>query len=317
MPKKTNRTTDFSQVRFSSELISQSDQIREFAVTLAHNQRTYEKKRKAITELRIRRAFLWMLLSKNKTQRPLKQSLELHDLYAKVNKLIAEVGSQNLEAEKVIEELEDEIAGFAKQVPTELVELVDRYVKLGQNRLRFIVRLDMQGYGKKSETIHFELGAFAVKHLDGQVWDLVRDGLAAVNGVEDDNILGTQGDAAILTFDLPQHAHEFAVAFYEAMAARNQKLSAQRLPTRLFRVGIAAGEVEFSQGLGDIISFSGHVLTVVTRLEENAQAGEVVLHTDVYQKLPTEIQKLYGPMSEVTGNVGEFFQAHKYRVIDP
>ena len=111
------------------------------------------------------------------------------------------------------------------------------------------------------------------------------------------------GDGAILVFDSAQDAHRFAQAVHEATFEHN-RTRAQPLAKRVFRIGIASGEIVMVEKPGGV-DIAGTTIARAVRLEAKAQPGGVLVDKTTFEALETDQKQHYGPKETVAGKRDE------------
>ena len=172
-------------------------------------------------------------------------------------------------------------AGY-KLAPTIGTELPESFAA-GQAhaRLAAIVYLDMAGYSRLMELD--EVGTLA--ELRGVFNDVLRP-LAAREG---GRVANTAGDSALLLFQSTGAAVRFAVAFQQAVAARETGAVPDR--AMLFRIGVAIADVLETAG-ADV---HGHGVNLAARLQAACPVGAVCVTRGVRDQVLGKLDAVFEP----------------------
>lgn len=174
-----------------------------------------------------------------------------------------------------------------------------------------VLELDLASYGDVARVLEEHLDVMAVKAFEDQIQAFVDRGLETVNLRRADVVLGTAGDNAILIFDRPEFAHEFASVVQAATVVHNASKTVDTAK-RWFRIGAATGTVLFLESERRIV---GSTVARAVRLEAAAAKGELVVDLATYNGLPENLKLCYGTEHLVRGKRNETFRARRCKMI--
>jgi class 3 adenylate cyclase len=182
--------------------------------------------------------------------------------------------------------------------------------------LKTVVELDLVGYSTLAADLEAGLdSADPVAQLNQQIQGFIDQGLAAVGAAREDRVMATTGDGAILVFDEPEAAHQFAEAVFAATNEHNARMS-RPAGKRWFRMGAATGDISMQPRPGGGYEIAGATIARAVRLEAAAQPGELVIDHDTYRRLPEKEQRQFGREEDVSGKRDETFVAHRRLIGD-
>jgi class 3 adenylate cyclase len=179
---------------------------------------------------------------------------------------------------------------------------------------RTVVELDLVGYSDLSRMLEENVGVQIVARLNDQIQGFVDTAVTAVGAERKQVVFATTGDGAILAFDDPAVAHNFAAEVHKAAQTHNAKRSVDSAQ-RWFRIGIATGELYQQPRSGGGQEIAGTVIATAVRLEAAARPGQILADAVSFASLPSDLQKLYGPEETVPGKRSEQFAARRCTVI--
>ncbi len=177
-----------------------------------------------------------------------------------------------------------------------------------------VVELDLVGYGDLARNIEENVGVKVVAEVNAQIQGFIDAALKKIGAERYQAVLATTGDGAILAFQNPDNAHNFAVAVHQATEEHNSRkivVSAQRW----FRIGIATGDLHQGMGTAGKQELAGTVIITAVRLEAAAGPGEIVADATTFGGLSPFLQRLYGPEEKVKGKRNEEYAVNRYSVI--
>jgi class 3 adenylate cyclase/tetratricopeptide (TPR) repeat protein len=174
--------------------------------------------------------------------------------------------------------------------------------------IKTVLELDLVGYSTIAAMLQDGDDVETVAKLNQKIQDFIDTGLQAVGLPRDKTVLKTTGDGAILVFDKPSQAHDFADAVQQATRAHNAK-KPPGIGKRVFRVGIATGDyVKEDKPDGD---GAGMTIVHAVRFEAKAKPGEVLCDPETFAGLTAKQKRLYSGRETITGKRDEKFQAHR------
>lgn len=172
-----------------------------------------------------------------------------------------------------------------------------------------VVDIDLLAYSTIARALEESLAARSVLELNDQIQSFIDQALAAVHGTRSQVVLTTTGDGAILGFDSPALACQFAMSLHEQTRQWNSRKS-DPLGRRYFRVGIATGPLEIRERNGTR-EIAGLVISRAVRLEAKTAPGSVLIDEDTHQSLPEPIRGLFSGPEWVSGKRDEYFQGYR------
>jgi len=175
-----------------------------------------------------------------------------------------------------------------------------------------VVELDLVGYSTISQNLEQGLDVSTVAQLNQQIQSFVDAGLKATNASRDKSVMATTGDGAILVFDSSTDAHRFAQAVHETTREHNRKRQ-QPLAKRVFRIGVASGEIIMQPKPGGGFDIAGTTIANAVRLEAKARPGGLLVDNVTFEALQPEQKEYYGPKQIVAGKRDEEFEAYAWQ----
>ena len=156
------------------------------------------------------------------------------------------------------------------------------------------------------------VGPAAIAEEHRQFQSLVDAGLSIVSGNRKDNVIRT-GDGVILMFSNAVDAHRFGKHLHvSAFGAGNSPT--EHTPQRWLRIGVATGELIREESDGRV-EYAGATISNAVRLGANCGAGEILIDSSTWRKLPETVQTLYGEAELVAGSLEDDVFGHRYRVV--
>lgn len=171
-----------------------------------------------------------------------------------------------------------------------------------------VVELDLVGFSTIGDNLEQGLDVHSLVQLNQQIQSFVDVGLEFVGGSRQRNVMATTGDGAILVFDSAKDAHCFAQAVHAATFEHNRARS-QPLAKRVFRIGIASGEIVMVEKPGGF-DIAGSTIARAVRLEAKAQPGGVLVDEGTFQSLDADQKRQYGAKETIAGKRDEKFEAY-------
>ncbi len=178
-----------------------------------------------------------------------------------------------------------------------------------------VLELDLVGYSTIAQTLEQGLDVGTAPNLNAQIQSFIDAGLAAVRAERPKTVMQTTGDGAILVFDRPADAHDFAAAVNEATRAHNHTKS-DPIGKRVFRIGVATGDLVMTPKSAGGYEIGGMAIARAVRLEAKAKPGEVLVDATTHAALSPEQKNRYGARESVAGKRDEVFDAYRC-VLDP
>ncbi len=175
---------------------------------------------------------------------------------------------------------------------------------------RTVLELDLVGYSTIALALEEGLGVEANLELGRQIQGFVDRGLEAVGAPRADTVMQTTGDGAILVFADPRVAHDCAAAVHEAAEAHNRGRT-ETVGLRVFRMGMATGEIAMQARDEGGFDFGGIVIARAVRLEAKALPGGLLVDAESYAGLDRPRQLGYGTKETIAGKRDEAFAAHR------
>ena len=172
-----------------------------------------------------------------------------------------------------------------------------------------ILELDLVGYSTICDNFEQGLDVTSITQLNEQIQGFIDAGLDAVNLARETTVNQTTGDGAILVFDSAPFAHQFAHAVHEATREHNKSRS-QNLAKRVFRMGAATGEIDFTAKPGGGSDIAGTTIARAVRLESKAQPGGILIDEATYQGISDDQRAQYTDKIRVKGKRDEEFDAY-------
>jgi len=220
-------------------------------------------------------------------------------------------GSRKVIGRDDLEKAAAGIEGFYAATSTTPSDQEPRKIEGRQIMKKTVVELDLVGYSTIGDNFEQGLDVHSVAQLNHQIQSFVEAGLKAVSGSRHDNVMTTTGDGAILVFDSAKDAHQFAQAVHEATLEHN-RTRAQPLAKRVFRMGVASGEIVMVEKPGGF-DIAGTTIARAVRLEAKAQPGGLLVDKATFEALETDQKQHYGPKETVAGKRDEKFEAYRWQ----
>jgi class 3 adenylate cyclase len=175
---------------------------------------------------------------------------------------------------------------------------------------RTVVELDLIGYSTIAAEKEREGGVDKTLELNKQIQGFVDAGLRALRAHRLKTVFSTAGDSALLVFSRPSAAHTFAQAVHQATREHNLT-HPEALDKRVFRVGVASGDVSIQNLPRGGIDVVGTTIAHAVRLEAKANPGGVLVDRATLLGLPNEQKMKYGTREEIPGKRDEIFEAYR------
>jgi hypothetical protein len=181
--------------------------------------------------------------------------------------------------------------------------------------MKTVVELDLVGYGVVSDLIEQGSDPRAVAGLNQDIAGLIASALTRAGGTPGENLAASTGDGGILVFDDAAMALTFAIAVHEEARAFTKD---RKAPTgkRVFRVGMATGEMVLERAANGAITMAGTTIARAVRLESNATPGSILADAETYAGLEHPRKAEFSSERTFEGKRGETFAAHMLTV-DP
>jgi class 3 adenylate cyclase len=164
--------------------------------------------------------------------------------------------------------------------------------------VKTVVELDLVGYAAICDLLQDGGNVETVARLNDQIQGFVDAGLAGVGAERAITVMQTTGDGAILLFDGAEVAHRFAAELHAAARDHNRTRH-HSIGKRVFRVGIATGELHVCPMPGGGHSIAGMAIVNAVRLEQTAPPGGVLVDEATFSGLSPDQQRMYGPVVSV------------------
>ncbi len=180
---------------------------------------------------------------------------------------------------------------------------------IAKRMMKTVVELDLVGYSTIAEVLEQALGVETSPKLNAQIQEFVDQGLKVVGADRSRTVMQTTGDGAILVFDKPKDVHRFAEAVHVATREHN-KTKTKPIGKRVFRIGIATGELVIQPKPGGGFDIAGMTIVRAVRMEAKATPGGVLVDAVTFEGLAAEEQKQYGLRETIRGKRDEKFDAY-------
>lgn len=168
-----------------------------------------------------------------------------------------------------------------------------------------VLVIDLVGYSERLAALEEQVSN-AGETLNRQIEEFVGAAVSAARLELADTVLKFTGDGAILEAPDTERAHRVALALQSVSAEFNRERKTE-LGKRVFRVGIASGEVaEFTNNLGNL-ALGGSTIGRAARMEAGCTPGSVMIDEASFRALPTNLQVLYqSPETVIDKNKAEY-----------
>ena len=168
-----------------------------------------------------------------------------------------------------------------------------------------VLELDLVGYSDKARELEEHLGVELVMRFNDQIKEFISNGLKSAGVAEQDAIVQSTGDGAIVVLDTPEQAHRLAEAVNTAVTKHNLTRTVESA-RRWFRIAAATGEIEIrGKDLG------GTTIANSVRLESAGEAGHFLVDLPTWNALPAQMQSKYLPVEEIRGKRDELIPARR------
>lgn len=177
-------------------------------------------------------------------------------------------------------------------------------------RLSILV-IDLVGYSERLAALEEQMEN-AGETLNRQIEQFVSHAIATAQLDTSATVLKFTGDGAILKAPNAERAHRIAVALQEASESFNQGRKTA-LGQRVFRVGIATGEVAEYASLSGATDHGGSTIGRAARMEAGCRPGGITVDEDSYRELPLAIRSQYSDLEEVVDKNGIRYGAYRWK----
>ena len=168
-----------------------------------------------------------------------------------------------------------------------------------------VLVIDLVGYSERLAALEEQVSN-AGETLNRQIEAFVSAAITSARLALADTILKFTGDGAILKAPDAERAHRIAIALQEASAEFNRGKQTE-LGKRVFRVGIATGEVSSYESASGTIDHGGSTIGRAARMEAGCKPGGVMIDAPSFETLPADLRSLYkGPETLVDKNKAEY-----------
>lgn len=144
-----------------------------------------------------------------------------------------------------------------------------------------VVVVDMLLFSVIEHGLEAEAGGKASVHLGTQVRSFVNEALQSIGeNSPESTIAKSTGDGAILVFESPTQGFDFVGAFHSAVQRHNQACNGRLRDLRIFRSGMATGDL-----IQNPIDIHGGVVSRAVRLEGKSSAGGLLVDAESYEAM--------------------------------
>lgn len=168
-----------------------------------------------------------------------------------------------------------------------------------------IILVDLAGYSDMQRQFEQALGVPAAVALDAQIRQFITTALGGSG-----TLLQGTGDGGLLQFSAPDAAIATAERLQQLAAAHNQGVT-EALARRLFRIGIATGDVGINPETG---ALSGTTISRAARLEARADLGGILIDAASHAAATPALVAAYAGPEQVPGKRDEVFTAWRRRI---
>ncbi len=234
-----------------------------------------------------------------------------HDELAKADKLIRTHGygrryQELADAEKAIATRPAQRPGHAEGSLTRTShQSPPAERKASMSTTKTVLELDLVGYSDKARELEEHLGVELVMRFNDQIKEFISNGLTSAGVAEQDAIVQSTGDGAIVVLDTPEQAHRLAEAVNTAVTKHNLTRTVESA-RRWFRIAAATGEIEIRGK-----DLAGTTIANSVRLESAGEAGHFLVDLPTWNALPAELQSKYLPVEEIRGKRDELIPARR------
>ncbi|MEQ1511863.1 MAG: SEFIR domain-containing protein [Lysobacteraceae bacterium] len=177
--------------------------------------------------------------------------------------------------------------------------------KASMSTTKTVLELDLVGYSDKARELEEHLGVELVMRFNDQIKEFISNGLTSAGVAEQDAIVQSTGDGAIVVLDTPEQAHRLAEAVNTAVTKHNLTRTAESA-RRWFRIAAATGEIEIRGK-----DLAGTTIANSVRLESAGEAGHFLVDLPTWNALPAQLQSKYLPVEEIRGKRDELIPARR------
>jgi len=161
-----------------------------------------------------------------------------------------------------------------------------------------VLVIDLVGYSERLAALEEQVPN-AGETLNRQIEAFVSAAIMSARLALADTILKFTGDGAILKAPDGERAHRVPIALQVASADFNRGKQTE-LGKRVFRVGIASGEVSSYESAIGAIDHGDSTIGRAARMEAGCKPGGVMIDERSFQTLPADLRSLYkGPKTLV------------------
>ncbi len=177
--------------------------------------------------------------------------------------------------------------------------------KASMSTTKTVLELDLVGYSDKARELEEHLGVELVMRFNDQIKEFISNGLKSAGVAEQDAIVQSTGDGAIVVLDTPEQAHRLAEAVNTAVTKHNLTRTVESA-RRWFRIAAATGEIEIRGK-----DLAGTTIANSVRLESAGEAGHFLVDLPTWNALPAQMQSKYLPVEEIRGKRDELIPARR------
>lgn len=180
-------------------------------------------------------------------------------------------------------------------------------------RLSILV-IDLVGYSERLAALEEQVEN-AGETLNRQIEQFVSNAIAAAQLDTAATVVKFTGDGAILKAPNAERAHRIAVALQEASVSFNQGRKTV-LGQRVFRVGIASGEVAEYASLSGATDHGGSTIGRAARMEAGCKPGGITVDEETFRALPLDLRLLYSQAERLTDKNGVVYAVHRFALAE-
>lgn len=168
-----------------------------------------------------------------------------------------------------------------------------------------ILVIDLVGYSERLAWLEEQIPGSGAT-LNQQIESMVASAVQSARLRLEEALLKFTGDGAILKVADTDLAHRIAVSLQHASQAHNTEKKTE-LAKRIYRVGIATGEVTAYESASGSTDHGGTTIGRAARMEAGCKPGDVTVDEATWKALPGDLRSLYsGPEVLVDKNKAEF-----------
>ncbi|MCU0753810.1 MAG: TIR domain-containing protein [Xanthomonadales bacterium] len=173
-----------------------------------------------------------------------------------------------------------------------------------------ILVIDLVGYSERLAALDEQVGN-AGETLNRQIETFVGNAVAEAGLTLEATLLKFTGDGAILKAPNPERAHRIAMALQGASAEFNRGKQTE-LGKRVFRVGMATGDVAPYESASGSRDFGGPTIGRAARMEAGCEHGGVMIDEASYAMLPRSLQAFYHGPETLTDKNNARYRCYRY-----